>query len=202
MKTLFFSPGACALHVQMALIEAGEKFETVKVDLKTHTYAGGDFKQVNPKGYIPVLKTETGELWTEGQVILQRIADAHPEKNLLPKLGTSERYKAMEWLNFISSELHKGLGAMFNPKLDGEAKDNVISKIQKRLAFMNTHLEKNEYILGKEFSLADVYFYNILRWAGPLKIEMSAHPAVLGLMEKVSLRPSARAAIEGEGLRG
>jgi glutathione S-transferase len=198
---LYYSPGACGLHVHMALTEAGIPFTTEKVDIKNHTYAGGDFKAINPKGYIPVVDPGNGDLWTEGQVILQRIADMHPEKNLLPKLGTPERYKAMEWLNFIATELHKGLSALFNPKLEGEGKEKVIEKIQKRLTFLNAHLEKNTYVLGSEFSLADAYLFNIVRWAAPLKVDMSSHTAILGLLERVSTRPSARAAIESEGLR-
>ena len=199
---LYFSPGACALHVQMALIEAGEKFTTEKVNLKDHTYSGGDFKKLNPKGYVPVLENDSGELWTEGQVILQRIADRNPDKKLLPKLGTEERYRAMEWLNFTSTELHKGFSVLFNPAIQGEAKDKVIEKLQKRLGFLNTHLSKNQYILGSEFSLVDGYVYNMLRWAAPLKVDISQHTAILGLLERVSMRPSARTAIQTEGLKG
>lgn len=199
---LYYSPGACALHVQIALREVGAKFDLERVDLKTHTFSGGDFKKINPKGYIPVLQTEDGEIYTEGAIIVQRLADQFPEKKLLPKSGTRERYHAMEWLHFIATELHKGIGALFNPALDGEAKIKVIDKINVRLSYLNNHLMKNTYVLGSEFSLVDSYMFNIMRWAAPLKIDMSPYPKILGLMEKVGTRQSAREAIAAEGLKG
>jgi glutathione S-transferase len=186
----------------MALIEAGEKFTTEKVNLKDHTYSGGDFKKINPKGYIPVVQADNGELWTEGQIILQRIADRHPDKKLLPKLGTEERYRAMEWLNFTSTELHKGFSVLFNPAIQGEARDKVVEKLQKRLSFLNSHLATNQYILGPDFSLVDAYVFNMIRWAAPLKVDLSQHTAILGLLERVGMRPSARTAIQTEGLKG
>ena len=201
--TLYFSPGACALASQIVLREAGVKFDLVRVDLKTKLTAdGADFKKINPKGYVPCLQTNSGETYTEGAVILQRIADEAPDKNLLPKFGTKERYSAMEWLNFISTELHKGFGAFFNPILTDEVKKSFEEKLQVRLAYLNTHLKTSAYILGNDFSAVDAYVFNIIRWAGATKIDISQHTAILGLMEKIGARPSARASIEGEGLKG
>jgi glutathione S-transferase len=199
---LYFAPGACALSAQIALREAGLKFDLVKVDLAAKTTADGlDFKKINPKGYVPALEENNGEVLTEGAVILQWIADQVPDKKLLPKFGTKERYRAMEWLNFVSTELHKGLGAFFNKKLNEEARTVMMEKLQMRLAFLNNHLKTHPFVLGSEFSVIDGYVFNIVRWAGPLKVDLSQHTAILGLLEKVGMRPSARAAIEAEGLK-
>ncbi len=198
---LFYSPGACALASQIILREVGVKFELSRVDIKAKTYSGGDYRALNPKGYIPALQTDDGELLTEGAVILQWIADQSPEKNLIPKWGTKERYRAMEWLNFISTELHKGLGALFGAGLNDEAKTAIVARVHARLAYVNEHLKKNAYILGAQFSVADAYLFNIVRWAAPLKVDISQHTAILGLMEKVGQRASAREAIDAEGLK-
>jgi glutathione S-transferase len=199
---LYYSPGACALASQIVLREVGAKFDLIKTDLKAKRTADGrDFKEINPKGYVPALQTDDGEVYTEGAVILQRIADQYPDKKLLPKLGTKERYHAMEWLNFVSTELHKGFGAFFNSALNDEAKKSMTDKLQLRLEFLNTHLKTHPYVLGNEFSAVDAYVFNIIRWAGATKIDVSKHTAILGLMEKVGTRPAVRAAIEGEGLK-
>jgi glutathione S-transferase len=201
---LYYSPGACALASQIALREAGIKFDLVKVDLKNKTYDGGDYKKLNPKGYIPALEIEKGEILTEGAAILQWIGDQVPEKNLIPKAGTKERYKAIEWLNFISTEIHKGLGALFNSAINSNetTRNSVIEKLQLRFEFINNHLQKNAFLLGSNFSVADAYLFNVVRWAQPLKVDISKHTAILGLLEKVGTRPTARAAIEAEGLKG
>src|SRR3954471_9475153 len=112
---LFYSPGSCAMASHIALNEAGLRFSTEPVDLKNHTYKGGDFKQINPKGYVPAMELDNGDKLTENAVILQYIADQKPEANLIPRAGTIERYHAMEWLNFIATEIHKGFGPLWNP---------------------------------------------------------------------------------------
>lgn len=202
MMKLYFSPGACALASQIALREADLKFDLVKTDLRTKKIADGeDYMKINPKGYVPALALDDGKLLTEGVVILQWIADQKPEKNLLPKLGTIERYRAMEWLNFISTELHKGLGAFFNPIIKDEVRESLLSKLNVRLKFLDEQLLKTPYVLGAEFSVVDAYVYNIMRWAQPLKVDLTAYKGILGLIDKVSSRPSVRAALEGEGLR-
>lgn len=199
---LYYSPGACALASQIVLREAGLKFDMVKVDLQAKKTAdGADYKKINPKGYVPALQDDSGEIYTEGAVILQRIADQAPDKKLLPKLGTKERYHAMEWLNFVSTELHKGLGAFFNKSLNDDAKASMLDKLNVRLDFLNSHLQTHSFVLGNEFSAVDAYIYNIIRWAAPLKIDITKYTAILGLMEKVGTRPSARAAVEAEGLK-
>ncbi|MBS1971723.1 MAG: glutathione transferase GstA [Bdellovibrionales bacterium] len=199
---LYYSPGACALASQIALREAGMNFELVKVDLKAKEYAGGDYKKVNPKGYIPALQLPNGHLMTEGAVILQWIADQVPEKNLLPKFGTMERYKAMEWLNFIATEIHKGLGSLFGAAVMNEdTKNQIKSKVQLRLAVLDQHLQNNAFILGTNFSVADAYAYNVLRWTGIVGVDMANHTAIQKFMTKIAERPTVKEAVAAEGIK-
>jgi glutathione S-transferase len=198
---LFYSPGACALASQIALREAGLKFELVKVDLKAKEYAGGDYKKVNPKGYIPALQLPNGDLMTEGAVILQWIADQAPDKNLIPKFGTQDRYKAMEWLNYIATELHKGMGILFQPTLNDEAKQGVRDRLQLRLAVLDNHLQKTPYMLGENFTVVDAYAYNILRWSGIVNVDLSNHKALQSFMAKMAERPTVQEAVAAEGIR-
>ncbi|WP_413574721.1 glutathione transferase GstA [Bdellovibrio sp. HCB290] len=199
---LFYSPGACALASQIALREAGLNFELVKVDLKAKEYSGGDYKKINPKGYIPALQLPNGHLMTEGAVILQWIADQVPEKNLLPKFGTMERYKAMEWLNFIATEIHKGLGSLFGGAvMNEETKEQIKAKVGLRLNVLDQHLSQNPFILGQEFSVADAYAYNVLRWTGLVGVDMSSHTNLQKFMGAVAERPSVKEAVAAEGIR-
>ena len=199
---LYFSPGACALASQIALREAGFGFDLVPVNLKDKTYAGGDYYQINPKGYVPALQMKDGAVLTEGVAILQWIGDQAPDKNLIPKAGTPERTHAVEWLNFISTEMHKGFAALFYPQnLSEEGLKATHDKIQKRLAHLDKHLSNKEYILGNGFSVVDAYAFNILRWTRMLKIDTDSHKNVLGFIDRVSARPSAQAALDGEGIR-
>ncbi len=199
---LYYSPGACALASQIILREANLKFDLVKTDLKTKQTANGDFKKVNPKGYIPVLELDTGEVLTEGAAILQWIADQVPEKNLVPRWGTKERYKALEWLNFIATELHKGISIFFSPEVKDEVRESLLKKLHLRLEVLDQHLRSNTFILGNGFTVADAYAFNILRWTQLLKIDISSYASILRLMETVSTRDSVRAAIAAEGLKG
>jgi glutathione S-transferase len=201
---LFYSPGACALGAQIALREAGFNFDLVKVDLRNKTCADPDFYKLNPKGYIPALLTNEGDLLTEGAVILQWIADQKTEKNLLPKFGTMERYRSMEWLNFLASEIHKGFGALFDSTVGShaEVKESFVKRLSNRLKVLDDHLQTRDYVLGANFSVVDCYLFNMLRWAPYTKFDMSQFHALLKFMEKMSQRPSVRASIEGEGLKG
>ena len=199
---LYFSPGACALASQISLREAGMSFDLVKVDLKNKTYEGGDFTKINPKGYVPALQYDNGEVHTEGVAILQWIADQVPEKNLIPKAGTPERYAAMEWLNYIATEMHKGFSGLFYPQnLSEEGMKATHEKIQKRLAYLDQHLAGKQFIVGNSFTVVDAYAFNILRWTRMLKIETAAHANVLSFIERISARPTVQAALDGEGIR-
>lgn len=200
---LFFSPGACGLASQIALREAGFNFDLVRVDLAKKTSTEGDYYKINPKGYVPALQMDSGDVITEGAVILQWIADQKPDKNLIPKFGTTERYKAMEWLNFVATELHKGFSPFFNSSVSGnaEVRQSLMDRVNVRLKFINEHLTKNQFVLGNQFSVADCYLYNILRWAPAIKCDLTSYHGLLGFMERMTQRPSVRAAVEAEGLK-
>ena len=155
---LYFTPGTCSLSPHIVLRELGEKFDLVKVDLgakKTET--GDDYTKVNPKGYVPALELKQGEVLTEGPAIVQYLADGAKATELLPPAGTMERYRAMEWLNFITAELHKAFGSLFNKSLNEEARRSVIDRLSNRFAFLDKHLAANKYLLGNAFSVADAY---------------------------------------------
>lgn len=199
---LYFSPGACALASQITLREAGLNFDLVKVDLKAKTYAGGNYYDINPKGYVPALEMNDGATLTEGSVILQWIADQVPAKNLIPKLGTSERLRANEWLNYIATELHKGFSPLFYPANLSEAGLAAThAKIQMRLGLLDRALGKSEFILGSQFSVVDAYAYNILRWTRVVKVELENHANIQAFMDRMAARESVQQAIEAEGIR-
>lgn len=200
---LFFSPGACALASQMILREAGLKFDLVKVDLASKTYEDGkDFNAVNSKGYIPVLEFDNGERLTEGVAILQWVADQVPEKNLIPKAGTMERYRAMEWLNYIATEVHKSFSPLFGAmKAKETVPERMITTLLRRLAYANEQLLKTPYLMGEQFTVADAYLYNVARWARVMKVDISELKGLVAFLERVSERPSAHAATEAEGIR-
>lgn len=196
---LYFAPGACALAAQIVLRETSQEFELVRVDLKTHlTIEGRDFHEVNPKGYVPTLELDSGEVFTEGAMILQWLADQHPEYEVIPLHGTKERYQAIEWLNYIATELHKGMGPLFGSYFDDKARAHILSAVHGKLNFVNKHLEKNQYILGSNFSVADAYLYNILRWPQFLKIDISGYQAIGKFMERIGARPSVQASLQAE----
>lgn len=197
---LYYSPGSCAMSTHIVLLEADADFELVKVDLKAKKFQDGDFLKVNPKGYVPTLELQPGKVLTENAVILQYIADQTPDKPLFPLFGSSERYYAMEWLNFIATELHKGFGVMFSPKLKDDAKAVLTEKLQLRLQHLESHLAANKFILGSEFSIADAYAFNVLNWAGMLNVDLSSYKGILGFMERMQQRPSVRKALKDEGL--
>lgn len=200
---LYFSPGACALASQMILREAGLKFELVKVDLASKTYDDGkDFNAVNSKGYIPVLEFDNGDRLTEGVAILQWVADQVPEKNLIPKAGTMERYRAIEWLNYIATEVHKSFSPLFGAMKAKEAvPERALTTLLHRLSIANEQLNKTPYLMGEDFTVADAYLYNVTRWARVMKVDISEMKGLTAFLERVSERPSAHASTESEGIR-
>ena len=198
---LYYAPGSCGLASQIALQEAGQAYELVKVDFKTKTTVEGDYLQVTPKGFIPVLKLDDGDLITEGAVILQWIADRHPEHRLLPPFGTRQRYRALEWLNFVASDLHKGMAVMFSPYLDADTKMRFADgNLTSKFAYIDEHLSANDYVLGADFSVADAYLYNVLSWPPRVNIVLSAYAAIQRFMVRMGRRASVRAALEAERL--
>ena len=198
---LYYSPGACSMAPHIVLREAGFKFDLVKVDIPSKKTAdGGDFWQVNPKGYVPALQLDNGEVLTEVGVICQYLADQQPESGLAPKFGTMERYHLMETLNFCSSEVHKQIGALFNPKMTPEMREVQLGVIERRLNALEKLLEGKQYAMGDKFSVADAYLFNVLNWTNPLKIDMGKWPNVTGLMARVGARAAVQETLKAEGL--
>ena len=198
---LYFSPGACSLSPHIVLRELGLPFELVRMDAKTHTTAAGaDFYQINPKGQVPTLQLDDGQILTEGSAIVQYLADRKPESRLAPAAGTMERYRLQEWLNFITSELHKGIGGLFNPAMPEEAKALMRERAMTRLKWVDGQLEGKDYTMGNAFSVADAYLFVVSNWTGHLGIDISSLKHLNAFMERMRARPAVQAAMKDEGL--
>lgn len=198
---LYYSPGACSLAVHIVLREAGLPFELVRVDLKTkRTETGEDYLRINPKGYVPALRLDDGDTLTEVGVILQYLADQRPGSGLAPKFGTRERYRLMEWLSFVSSEMHKTLGALFNPKVTPEWRAAIIERFGMRSDYLAATLKDRQYLTGDKLTIADAYLFVVLAWTNLHKIDMAKWPALTGFMGRVAARPAVQQAMTAEGL--
>ncbi len=198
---LYFSPGACSLSPHIVLRESGLAFEPVMTSTKTHKLADGtDYYTISPNGYVPLLELDNGERLTEGPAIVQYIADQVPAKNLAPANGTMARYRLQEWLNFITSELHKSFSPLFNPAMPEEAKALSRTKVSDRLKWVNTQLEGKQYLLGDTFSVADAYLFTVAGWAKHVGLDISALSHLGAFLGRVSARPAVQAAMKAEGL--
>ena len=198
---LYYSPGACSLSPHIALLEAGLPYELVKVDLRAKKLENGDdFLNVNPKGQVPAVQFDSGELVTEGPVIVQMIADK-AGKNLAPARDSDERYKLLEWLNFITTELHKNLGPMFSPVLADDAKAFFKDRTMGKFKYLETAIAGRDYLMGKLFTVADGYLFTMLMWATDrLKFDLSAMPNLTAYKARVAARPKVQEALTKEGL--
>jgi glutathione S-transferase len=195
---LYLSPGACSLSPHIALKEAGLKFETEAVNLGTHkTATGKDFYEINPKGKVPTLVLDSGDVLTEGPAIVQYIADQAPNAKLAPPNGTIERSHLQEWLNFVTTELHKSFGPLFNKNSPEETKKTARETIEKNFAYVEKKLAGKEYLLGA-FSVADGYFYTILTWAKAMGFELNKWPNVNTYFDRVAARPAVKATLAAE----
>ena len=198
---LYFAPGACSLSPRIALLEAGLPFTTQKVDTKTKQLdGGGDFWAINSKGYVPTLKLDNGQVLTEGPAIVQYIADQNPESGLAPKAGTMERYRLQEWLNFITSEIHKGFSPLFDPTLSPEVKQVFKDKLGKRFDWLTTQLTGKQYLMGDVFTVADGYLFTVLNWCQWVGIDLAKWPLLKDYQSRVSARPKVQEALKAEGL--
>jgi glutathione S-transferase len=200
---LYYSPGACALSPQIALREAGLAFDLVKVDLKTKkTEDGGDFLAVNPKGQVPTLVTDDGLMLTEGPAIVQWVADHSKAAQIAPAKGTQAHYKLLELLNYITSELHKSLGSLFNPAMPEDYRAFVKEGLLKKYAFVDGLLAKTPYLLGDTFTVADGYLFNVTRWAGyaAIQLDLSGFKNLQAFNARMRERPSVQAAVAAEGI--
>lgn len=198
---LYSSPGSCSLSPHIALREAGITFELEKVDLRSKAMAsGGNFSEINDKGYVPALTLDSGEMLTEGVAIVQYIADQKPESKLAPALGTMERYHLMEWLTFVSSEIHKTFSPLFVPTTPDETRKAFTDKLVSRLAYVSKKLGENDYLMGDTFTVADAYLFTVLRWTPVAKVDLAEWPNLAAYFARVKERPAVHAALEAEGL--
>ncbi len=196
---LYFSPNACSLASHIVLRELALPFELIRVDNQRKLTADGDdFLQINPKGYVAALQLDNGEVLTEGAAILQYLADLVPEAGLAPVNGSWERVRLQEWLNFVSSEIHGGLGVLFKDAIPDEVKALFKATLFKRFAILVQTLERQDYLLGAQFSVADAYLFVVLRWAGFFDIDLQQWPALAKFQQRVGERPAVIAALAAE----
>jgi glutathione S-transferase len=185
--------------------ETGVPFQAVKTDIRAKTFeGGGDYKTISPLGYVPALQLTDGTILTEGPAIVQYIADQAPNAHITPVKGSSEHYKMLAWLNFISTEVHKGFTPLLSPmivgKLSDDAKAVFTERLAARLAHIDQHLTTHEYLLGKAFSVADAYCFTTLRWTSAIKMDLAPFPHLQAYMKRVQARPAVQAAMQAEGL--
>ena len=198
---LYYSNGACSLSPHIVLCESGLPFDLVRASTKTHALDDGtDYYTINPKGSVPLLELDNGERLTEGPAIVQYIADQAPDKNLAPANGTLERYRVQEWLNFITSELHKGYSPLFRPNTPDEYKVIAIDALKKKHAYVDGKLDGKNYLMGEHFSVADAYLFTVTNWAGRVGVELSEFKNVAAFMTRMMARPAVQAAMKAEGL--
>ena len=198
---LYYSPGACSMAPHIVAREAGLKLDLVKVDIPNKkTESGDDYWKVNFKGYVPTLQLDNGEVLTEVGVICQYLSDQKPESGLAPKAGTMERYRLMEWLNFVASEVHKQIGALFNPKYTPEMREVQLGVIGRRLKPLDAALSGKQYLMGDKFSAADGYLFTVLNWTKGLKVDLSPWPNIKAYHERVGKRPKIQETMKAEGL--
>ena len=199
---LFYKPGACSLASHIALREVGVSFESVEVDTDAgQTKQGDDYKSVNPKGYVPALQLDSGEVLTEGAAVLQYIADQYPESGLAPPSGTLARVRLQEYLNYVSSELHKAFGPFFSGNASDEDKKQAGNNVADKLDYIEKLFSDGRaYLLGDGFSVADAYLFVTSNWSNFVGIDLSLWPNVQAFVERVANRPCSQAAMKAEGL--
>ncbi len=196
---LYFASNACSLSPHIALRESGLSFELERVDLKTkRTASGEDFLAVNPKGYVPALRLDDGQVLTEGAVIVQWIADQRPESGLIPPAGTMARYRVQEWLHYIATELHKGFAPLYSKITPEEVKAAVREKLAARFAFLGAAVETQPYLMGETFTVADGYaFYTLRSWKRSVRPELPS-PSLQDYFARILARPAVIAALDAE----
>ena len=199
---LYFAPGACSLSPHIVAHELGIPLTLEKVDLGTKKLAdGSDFTAVTPKGYVPALRLDNGEVLTEGTAIVQYLADSKPDAKLVPPNGTLERYRLQEMLGFINSELHKSFSPLFNPKTPPEQRKEREEYLHKRFALIEKQLTGRPFLFGERFTVADAYLFTVTNWSNFVKLDLSAFPNLLAFQKRVADRPAVQAAMTAEGLR-
>jgi glutathione S-transferase len=196
---LYIAPGACSLSPHIALREAGIPFDMETVDLGSkRTKSGKDFKAINPKGYVPALELEGGQVLTEGPAIVQYIADQKPASKLAPPAGTMDRSRLQEWLNYITAELHKSFSALFNPQAPDAYKEMTKANLGGRFDLLTKSLQGKDYLMGSTFTVADAYLFTILGWSGHVGIDLAKWPVLQAYWDRVAARPAVKAALDAE----
>lgn len=199
---LYYSPGACSLSPHIVMREAGMAFDMERVDLASHqTETGADFTQINPKGYVPALRLDDGQVLTEGAAIVQYIADLHPEAALAPKPGTLERTRLQEYLNYIAAEYHKAFVPLFSSDATEAAKAVAVNNVGRRLDyFEKIFSDGRAYLMGDKFSVADAYLFVVSNWTKPTGISLDKWPNVTAFVARVAGRGKVQDALRAEGL--
>ncbi len=189
---LYFAKGACSLAVRIILNETGMAAEYEAVDLRSKkTKTGRNYLEINPKGAVPALELDNGEVLTESAIVLQYIADTARATELLPPTGDFARYRVLEWVNYITTELHKSFGLLFNPSIPGEFKDQTLIPILKfKLNYVNQQLQNKKYLLDDHFTLPDAYLFVMLRWATYFEIDFSEWENLTRYFAALKNRPS------------
>jgi len=197
---LYYTPGACSQAPHIALRELGLEAEAVKVDLMKHTLPdGSDYRYINPKGYVPMLELDDGTRLTEANVLLQYIADQRAG-TLAPKFGTLERWKLMEWLAFIATEVHKGFGPLWNPQTPADVRERTVQALGNRFTLISQTLEKQPFLMGQAYTIADIYLFVVSNWAHYHKVDLKPWPALIAFQARVAARPAVKATLQAEGL--
>lgn len=198
---LYIKAGACSLSPHIVLEESGLEYEIESVDLATKvTEQGKDFLAINPKGYVPALLLDSGDILTEGAAIVQYLADRVPEKKLAPANGTFERYRLQSCLSFIGTELHKSFSPFFNPASGDVWKDAAKANLENRLDYVDQQLAGKDYLLGEDFSVADAYLFTVLNWADFIKLDLGKWPTLIAYRERIAKRPAVQVVLKDEGL--
>ena len=200
---LYYAPGACSLSPHIVLREAGRRFDLERVDLKTHrTASGADFLKINPKGYVPALQFDGpgSPILTEVAAIVQYIGDLVPEAHLVPPSGTFARYHLQEWLNFLSSEIHKQFGPLFDAATPAAVAEHQRGKIGQRFLYLQDVLSDRAFLMGESFTVADAYLFTMLLWCNPEGIDLGLYPNLDDYEQRIARRPAVQAALSAEGL--
>jgi glutathione S-transferase len=198
---LYYSPGACSLAPHIVAREAGLSLDLEKVDLANRTTASGrSYLEVNPKGYVPALQVQDGTVMTEVSALIQYLADQAPQAGLIPAAGTPERYKVLEWIGFIATEIHKGFGPLWNPTTPDAVKQAAKERLFQRFAYVDQQLDGRSYLTGERFTVADAYLFVVVNWTNFHGLSLGDYKNLAAFMERVAARPKVQDALQAEGL--
>jgi glutathione S-transferase len=198
---LYYWPGACSLSPHIVSREAGIDLQLAQLDRAERKAADGTvLSSVNPKNQVPVLELDDGQKLTEGPVIVQYLADQKPASGLVPPPGTMDRYRVQEWLNFITSELHKTFGSLFRPTTPEDFKPTLRDMLGQRFDWIDKQLAGKQYLMGEKFTVPDAYLFTVLRWSPRVGIDLSRWKNITAYIDRVAARPKVQEAMKAEGL--